>query len=172
MKQRFTSLLLARIRQLICGSPKPPSAEIPGPEEDAFSLDPEAMVRCIHDDLAALEAQLEEADKAMQEADAVMQEMFDECNDPSLSEESRALLMKLIETSIRQLTDIRVQAMEDLENPLQELAADEFLPPGDLPEREAASQRRPTKRLFFSTPDHSSASSSPSEQRADCTRGS
>jgi hypothetical protein len=172
MKQRFTSLLLARLRQLIFRAPDPPPPAITNSLEDALSLDTEAMIKGLNDDLAALQAQMEEIDKTMKEADAVMQEMFDEWNDPTLSDEARAMLKDFIEASVQELTNLQMKAMEDLEIENGEYPLNESTPSDDLPEPETASQRRPEKRLYFSTPDHSSASSSPSEQRADCRRGS
>lgn len=173
MKQRFTSLLLARIRQLICATPNPPLPEITGSEAAGFSLDTDALIKAMNDDLAALQAEMEETDKAMKEADAVMQQMLDEWNDPTLSDESRALLQELIETSIRQLTNIRVQAMEDLESMHREFLLGESTPPGEIAEPGAARPQRPTKRHYLSTFDHRSlVNRSPVEQRADCSRGS
>lgn len=172
MKQRLTSLLLARIRQLICRAPNPPPPAITSSNEDAFSWDTDAVLKSLNDDLAALQAQMEEIDKAMKEADAVMQEMFDEWNDPTLSDEARALLKDLIERGVQELTNVRVKAMADFVSENGEFPVNESTPSDHLPEPEAARQRPPIERRYFSTADHSSVSSSPSEQRADCRRGS
>ncbi len=125
------------------------------------------MMKGIKEEPASLEVQMEDAEKAMGDFDAVMQEMLDEWHNPNLSDEARSILKGLIEGSIRELSNFQAKASEDIESSRREFPIAESPPPAEIPQPDAAGLFRPIKRHYFSTPDHSSASTSPAEQRAD-----